>query len=85
MTRLLLLSCLLLQGCVTYVATQMGAGIQTLSMAQTVDTAKTAADVVSYGATQKTLTDHAVGTVIGKDCKLTNIMDQTQKVCRDKN
>ena len=77
----ILISSLLLQGCATYVVSQMGAGFEALSAAQTVDQTKTAADVVSYGATRKTLNDHALDAVTGKDCKLTNIVDKEHKVC----
>lgn len=84
MKETILISCLLLQGCVTFVATEMGAGATVLSAAQTVDTAKTAADVVSYGATRKTLTDHALDSVTGRDCNLTNIVDKNHKVCRER-
>ena len=76
--------CLLLQGCVTMVASNVGMGIEALSTAQTIDQAKTAADVVSYGATHKTLNDHALDAVTGKDCKLTNVVNKDHEVCKDK-
>lgn len=81
MIKLILISTLLLQGCATYVVTQIGAGVEAVSAAQTIDQAKTAAEVVSYGATNKTLTDHALDTVTGKDCKLTNVVNKEHKVC----
>ena len=84
MNKTILVSCLLLQGCVTFVATEMGAGATVLSAAQTVDTAKTAADVVSYGTTRKTLTDHALDSVTGRDCNLSNVFDKYHKVCRER-
>jgi murein L,D-transpeptidase YcbB/YkuD len=82
--RLLLLSCLLLQGCVTMLASNMGAGATVISTAETIDQAKTAADVVSYGTTHKTLTDHALDAVTGRDCNLINVFDKYHKVCRER-
>ena len=76
--------CLLLQGCATFVAGQMGASATIVSTAETVDQVKTAADVVSYGTTHKTLTDHALDAVTGKDCNLVNVFDKYHKVCREK-
>ena len=82
--RLILCVCLLLQGCVTMVATNMGAGAAVVATAETVDQVKTAADVVSYGTTRKTLTDHALDAVTGRDCNLINVFDKYRKVCREK-
>jgi len=82
--RLVIVSCLLLQGCVTMVATNMGAGATIVATAETIDQAKTAADVVSYGTTRKTLTDHALDAVTGKDCNLINVFDKYRKVCRER-
>ena len=82
--RLLLLSCLLLQGCVTMIAGNMGAGATAVAVAETVDTAKTAGDAVAYGTTGKTLTDHALDAVTGRDCNLINIFDKRHKVCRER-
>ena len=82
--RLILCMCLLLQGCVTMVATNMGAGAAVVATAETVDQVKTAADVVSYGTTSKTLTDHALDAVTGRDCNLINTFSKYRKVCREK-
>ena len=82
--RLILCMCLLLQGCVAMVATKMGAGAAVVATAETVDQVKTAADVVSYGATSKTLTDHALDAVTGRDCNLINTFSKYRKVCREK-
>ena len=82
--RLILCMCLLLQGCVTMVATNMGAGAAVVATAETVDQLKTAADVVSYGTTNKTLTDHALDAVTGRDCNLINTFSKYRKVCREK-
>lgn len=82
--RYLILICLMLQGCVTLVATNMGAGATIVATAETVDQVKTAADVVSYGTTQKTLTDHALDAVTGRDCNLVNVFDKYHKICRER-
>ena len=82
--RLLLVSCLLLQGCATMVVGNMGAGATAVAVAETVDTAKTAGDVVAYGATGKTLTDHALDAVTGRDCNLILIFNKYRKVCRER-
>ena len=82
--RLILFLCLLLQGCVTMLASNMGAGAAVVATAETVDQVKTAADVVSYGTTSKTLTDHALDAVTGKDCNLINTFSKYRKVCREK-
>ena len=82
--RLLLISCLLLQGCVTMVATNMGAGATVVATAETIDQAKTAADVVSYGTTRKTLTDHALDAVTGRDCNLIHVFNKYRKVCKER-
>ena len=82
--RLLLVSCLLLQGCVTMIAGNMGAGATVVAAAETVDQAKTAADVVAYGTTGKTLTDHALDSVTGRDCNLIHVFNKYRKVCRER-
>ena len=82
--RLILFLCLLLQGCVTMLASNMGAGAAVVATAETVDQVKTAADVISYGTTSKTLTDHALDAVTGRDCNLVNVFDKYRKVCREK-
>jgi murein L,D-transpeptidase YcbB/YkuD len=82
--RLILCICLLLQGCVTMLASNMGAGAAVVATAETVDQVKTAADVVSYGTTSKTLTDHALDAVTGRDCNLVNVFDKYRKVCRER-
>ena len=82
--RSILFVCLLLQGCVTMVATNMGAGAAVVATAETVDQVKTAADVVSYGTTSKTLTDHALDAITGRDCNLINTFSKYRKVCREK-
>lgn len=82
--RLLLLSCLLLPGCVTMVAGNMGAGATAVAVAETVDQAKTAADVVAYGTTGKSLTDHALDAVTGRDCNLIHVFNKYRKICKER-
>ena len=82
--RLILCMCLLLQGCVTMIAGNMGAGATVVAAAETVDQAKTAADVVAYGTTGKTLTDHALDSVTGRDCNLINVFNKYRKVCHER-
>ena len=82
--RLILCMCLLLQGCVTMLAGNMGAGATAVAVAETVDTAKTAGDVVAYGTTGKTLTDHALDSVTGRDCNLIHVFNKYRKVCRER-
>ena len=82
--RLILFVCLFLPGCVTMLASNMGAGAAVVATAETVDQVKTAADVVSYGTTSKTLTDHALDAITGRDCNLINTFSKYRKVCREK-
>ena len=82
--RLILFVCLFLPGCVTMLASNMGAGATVVAAAETVDQVKTAADVVSYGTTSKTLTDHALDAITGRDCNLINTFSKYRKVCREK-
>lgn len=48
---------------------------------QTVDTVTTGATAVSYGATGKGLTDHAASAIVGKDCRMFNVL-QHKNFCR---
>jgi hypothetical protein len=70
--------------CVTFLAGNMGAGATAITLAETVDTAKTAGDAVAYGTTGKTLTDHALDRITGRDCKLFNVFDKYHKICRER-
>jgi hypothetical protein len=70
--------------CVTFLAGNMGAGATAVTVAEAVDTAKTAGDVVAYGTTGKTLTDHALDKITGRDCKLFNVFDRDRRVCRER-
>ena len=66
------------------IAGNMGAGAAVVAAAETVDQAKTAADVVAYGTTGKTLTDHALDSVTGRDCNLIHVFNKYRKVCRER-
>ena len=70
--------------CVTFLAGNMGAGATAVAVAEAVDTAKTAGDVVAYGTTGKTLTDHALDRVTGRDCKLFHVFDRDRRICRER-
>jgi hypothetical protein len=70
--------------CVTFLAGNMGAGATAVAVAEAVDTAKTAGDAVSYGTTGKTLTDHALDKITGRDCKLFNVFDRNRRICRER-
>ena len=70
--------------CVTFLAGNMGAGATAITVAETVDAAKTAGDAVAYGTTGKTLTDHALDRVTGRDCRLFNVFDKHHRVCRER-
>lgn len=79
--RIVLLGCcLLLQGCVTFLASNMGASATVISTAETIDTVKTSADVVSVGATNKTITDHVMSWALTKDCRMFNVFED-KKIC----
>lgn len=75
---------LLQASCVTFLAGNMGAGATAVAVAEAVDTAKTAGDVVAYGTTGKTLTDHALDKITGRDCKLFHVFDRDRRVCRER-
>ena len=75
---------LLQTSCVTMLAGNMGAGATAVAVAETVDTAKTAGDVVAYGTTGKTLTDHALDKITGRDCKLFRVFDRDRKICHER-
>ena len=70
--------------CVTFLAGNMGAGATAVTVAEAVDTAKTAGDAVAYGTTGKTLTDHALDRITGRDCKLFNVFDRNRRICRER-
>ena len=66
-------------------AVEGAAGATTaVELAETVDTAKTVGDVGSYARTGKTLTDHAISTYTGKDCRTFNILEE-KELCEEVN
>jgi murein L,D-transpeptidase YcbB/YkuD len=66
------------------IASNMGAGAAAIQTAQTIDTIKTGVEVASVTTTHKSLTDHALSAVTGRDCNLVNVFDKYHKVCREK-
>ena len=83
--RYVLIFIMLLQAsCVTFLAGNMGAGATAVTVAEAVDTAKTAGDAVAYGTTGKTLTDHTLDKITGRDCKLFHVFDRNRRVCRER-
>ena len=69
-----------LEGCVL-LASSAGGSASTVQVAQTIDMVKTAGDVGSAAVTNKTLTDHALSALSGKDCRVLNIFDK-KKICK---
>ncbi len=70
--------------CVALLAGNMGAGAAAVTVAEAVDTVKTAGDAVAYGTTGKTLTDHALDRITGRDCKLFRVFDRDHKICHER-
>ena len=64
------MTCSLASGCVI-----IGGGAY-----QTMDTVTTGATAVSYGTTGKGITDHAISKIVGKDCRMFNIL-QNKDFC----
>jgi len=77
---LLFLLSISFQGCVL-LASSAGGSAGTIQVAQTIDMVKTAGDVGSAAVTNKTLTDHALSALSGKDCRVFNIFDK-KKICK---
>jgi len=77
---LLVLTLTTLQGCVL-LASSAGGSAGTIQVAQTIDMVKTAGDLGSVVATNKTVTDHALSALSGKDCRILNIFDK-KKICK---
>ena len=69
-----------LEGC-ALLASSAGGSASTIQVAQTIDMVKTAGDVGSAAVTKKTLTDHALSALSGKDCRVFNIFDK-KKICK---
>ena len=69
-----------LEGC-ALLASSAGGSAGTIQVAQTIDMVKAAGDVGSAAVTNKTLTDHALSALSGKDCRVFNIFDK-KKICK---
>ena len=92
MGKLIIIMMFMLQGCAVTVVELLGLGATTevatggavsstaVSIAQTLDIAKTTGDVVSFVDTGKTLTDHVISKYTGKDCRTFNILEE-KEVC----
>jgi len=70
----------LLSGCAA-IATVGGGGISTIQTAQTIDMVSTGASAASTVTTGKSLTDHAISYIVGKDCRMLNVLNK-KKFCR---
>jgi peptidoglycan hydrolase-like protein with peptidoglycan-binding domain len=81
--KLIWLNCLLinLEGC-ALLASTAGGSAATIQIAQTIDIMKTAGDIGSASVTGKTLTDHALSELSGKNCKTLNIVED-KKLCEE--
>jgi peptidoglycan hydrolase-like protein with peptidoglycan-binding domain len=69
-----------IQGCVL-LASSAGGSATTIQVAQTIDVIKTTGDVGSAVVTNKTLTDHALSALSGKDCRLFNVLNK-KNICK---
>jgi len=78
--RLILLLCLFLSGCAV-VASMTGASSSTVTAIKTAEAVKLGVNAASTATTNKTLEDHALSYVTGKDCKMWNAIDH-KSVCK---
>jgi hypothetical protein len=69
-----------LEGCVL-LASSAGGSASTIQVAQTIDMIKTTGDIGSAAVTNKTLTDHAISALSGKDCRILNILHK-KNICK---
>ena len=70
-----------LEGCAVLASTA-GGSAATIQIAQTIDIIKTAGDIGSASVTGKTLTDHAISELSGKNCKTLNVIED-KKLCEE--
>lgn len=70
-----------LEGC-ALLASSAGGSAATIQIAQTIDIIKTAGDIGSASVTGKTLTDHAISELSGKNCKTLNVIED-KKLCEE--
>ena len=59
-----------------------GGSAATIQIAQTIDIIKAAGDIGSASVTGKTLTDHAISELSGKNCKTLNVIED-KKLCEE--
>jgi hypothetical protein len=87
---IIVLSTFLLQGCIKFAVDLLGLGTvaegtgTATSIAEVIDSAKTAGDVGSYIKSGKSLTDHAISKYTGKDCRALNVLKEKQ-ICMEVN
>jgi uncharacterized protein YceK len=77
--RLILLLCLFLSGCAV-IASVTGASSSTVTAIKTAEAIKLGANAASTATTNKTLEDHALSSVTGKDCKMWNAINH-KSIC----
>ena len=70
-----------LEGC-ALLASTAGGSAATIQIAQTIDIIKTTGDIGSASVTGKTLTDHAISELSGKNCKTLNVIED-KKLCEE--
>ena len=70
-----------LEGC-ALLASTAGGSAATIQIAQTIEIIKTAGDIGSASVTGKTLTDHAISELSGKNCKTLNVIED-KKLCEE--
>ena len=80
--RLLLPFLPLLSGC-ALLANQLSLAPNMIQAAQVADWTKTSADMASYINTGRSLLDNTISRALGKDCKLTRVMDGAYCVADD--
>ena len=73
----------MLSGCATFIVSNIGATATTIQTAQTVDMVKSGAEAASVAGTGKTLSDHMLSRLTGKDCRMFNVFDH-KNICRVK-
>ena len=59
-------------------------GCGEVTLLRSINYTTTAGDVISYGETGKSLTDHAISKYTGKDCRTFNILKEKQ-LCEEIN
>lgn len=70
----------MVSGCAT-VGSIVGASITTIQSAKTVDMVSTGVSAASTVTTGKSLTDHLISKITGKDCTMFNLF-KSKNICR---